>query len=420
MLSNSRLRRKKRELETLETQYDLLSERIKRLRASHAIGTGVAVRFQLEQETKQAEMERRDVEQQIDSLEDEIERLASRGNRQVPHTIPETDISQKPVDEETAMVASNAPAVGMEQFLRVPENRAIARSICLHAIEIFAPEQVRISNRFIDHVLDVLAKGESLTTVANDTAMGLGIADLALKVVASIVVQVSVELWHKSGENRIDAFKAQVQKDAEIKEHLDITKASSIAIIIQDAQGRGDSVEFAGDKDEIQDLAVAISAAFSEYFTDKKIPRATAMSKKSSFSGCRNLNLQVVEIIIAILALLVAIGACFWSDDIVAFFKSEPSCELAITNLNPAKENLSPSETIRVTVTVKDCDESLTYDWSAYNGQVEPSGLTAHSTITYTAPGFVGPDTIEVAVHDVSGRIISGDIQVRVVQGSDQ
>ena len=90
MTANSRLRRKKRELEALETQYGLLNEKIKRLRASHAIETGAAVRFQLEQEIKQAEMERRDVERQIDSLENEIEALESELGRLSPEKVEKT------------------------------------------------------------------------------------------------------------------------------------------------------------------------------------------------------------------------------------------------------------------------------------------------------------------------------------------
>ncbi|MCP4538840.1 MAG: hypothetical protein GY832_17030 [Chloroflexi bacterium] len=264
MPSNSRLQRKKRELGIFQTQYNLLSERVKRLRASHAIEAGTAVRFQLEQEIEQAETERRDVEQQIDSLEDEIRKLAPKKTEKTQH--PEPDIPP-------------------------PVSAAVQGEI-----EEFGPTST------------MQAKG------------------------ASRMFRQFSGWWRRFIQSR-------------------------------------------------------------------------------NWAGWQG--------ILALLALLVALGAWFWPD-IAAIWRPEPSCELAITDLNPAKENLSPNETTHITVAVQDCGESLTYVWSADNGQVEPSGLTAYSTITYTAPGFVGPDTIEVAVRDASGRIISGDIQVSVVQGSDQ
>ena len=69
MPSTSRLQRKRDEL---QKQYDLLSEKIVHLRAAHAIEASAAVRFQLEKQIEQTESDRQAIEQQIDALDDEI------------------------------------------------------------------------------------------------------------------------------------------------------------------------------------------------------------------------------------------------------------------------------------------------------------------------------------------------------------
>jgi len=71
MPSISRLQRRRDEL---QTQYDLLSEKIQHLRAAHAIETSAAVHFQLEKQIEQAEAERDEIEQQMDALDAEIAR----------------------------------------------------------------------------------------------------------------------------------------------------------------------------------------------------------------------------------------------------------------------------------------------------------------------------------------------------------
>jgi hypothetical protein len=70
----SRLRRRRDEL---QEQYDLLSEKIQRLRTAHAIEAGAAVRFQLEKQIERAESERDVIEQQMDMLDEELEQASS-------------------------------------------------------------------------------------------------------------------------------------------------------------------------------------------------------------------------------------------------------------------------------------------------------------------------------------------------------
>ncbi len=69
MPSASHLQRRRDEL---QVQYDLLSEKIRHLRADFAIETASASRFELEVQIKQAEAERDDVERQIGEIEREL------------------------------------------------------------------------------------------------------------------------------------------------------------------------------------------------------------------------------------------------------------------------------------------------------------------------------------------------------------
>lgn len=68
-----RLRQKRHEL---QQQYDLISEKIGRLRTDYIIKTDTSVRFQLEKEITQAETERRLIEQELQSIENELSQQA--------------------------------------------------------------------------------------------------------------------------------------------------------------------------------------------------------------------------------------------------------------------------------------------------------------------------------------------------------
>jgi tetratricopeptide (TPR) repeat protein len=79
--------RRERKRDELERHHDLLSEKIQRLRAAHAIEAGAAERFELEKQIEQAEAERDAIERQIEALERDRERRESE-DRDLP-TYPE-------------------------------------------------------------------------------------------------------------------------------------------------------------------------------------------------------------------------------------------------------------------------------------------------------------------------------------------
>ena len=71
------LSRPRHRRDELQEQYDLLSEKIQRLRMAHAIEAGAAIRFQLEKQIEQAETERDVIEQQMDMPGEELEQASS-------------------------------------------------------------------------------------------------------------------------------------------------------------------------------------------------------------------------------------------------------------------------------------------------------------------------------------------------------
>jgi hypothetical protein len=81
------LSRPRHRRDELQEQYDLLSEKIQRLRTAHAIEAGAAIRFQLEKQIEQAESERDVIEQQMDMPDEELEQASSPGPEEDVETI---------------------------------------------------------------------------------------------------------------------------------------------------------------------------------------------------------------------------------------------------------------------------------------------------------------------------------------------
>jgi len=114
------------------------------------------------------------------------------------------------------------------EFLSVPENRTAARSISQQAIAVLAPSEASVSGRFVEPVLDMVARGESLTPETSDAAMGLGGAELALLVVVPTVVQVLTQLLTRLGEESIEAVKTRSrEKETEAWISIQVVDAPS-------------------------------------------------------------------------------------------------------------------------------------------------------------------------------------------------
>jgi hypothetical protein len=117
---------------------------------------------------------------------------------------------------------------------------------------------------------------------------------------------------------------------------------------------------------------------------------------------------EALGAIVGILALLIATVDLLW---LHVVFPGEPRI---IHGPTAAKNILETGEQTQITVGAT--GDSLTYVWTADNGAVEPAGPTARSTITYTAPDFVGTDVIRVEVRDKRGKAVSAETTINVVQ----
>jgi chromosome segregation ATPase len=72
-LTPGQRRRISQELESLQEQYDLLSEKLKRLRIDLSIQAGTTIQFQLEKQIGQFEAERKQLAQKIENLENKLQ-----------------------------------------------------------------------------------------------------------------------------------------------------------------------------------------------------------------------------------------------------------------------------------------------------------------------------------------------------------
>ncbi|RCJ42169.1 hypothetical protein A6770_08120 [Nostoc minutum NIES-26] len=72
-LNPGQKRRILQEIESLQQQYDLISQKLSRLRLDLAIESGAAVKFQLEKQIEQAEVERTQLNQRIEQLENSLQ-----------------------------------------------------------------------------------------------------------------------------------------------------------------------------------------------------------------------------------------------------------------------------------------------------------------------------------------------------------
>jgi hypothetical protein len=103
------------------------------------------------------------------------------------------------------------------QLLSIPENRAVARAISLRATAAIAPSEATINRQFIDPLLEMFARGETLTSEIGNVSMGFGTTDLALSAVTALTVYVLGLFLSKLGEGNMETVRVRVKKDEQIK-----------------------------------------------------------------------------------------------------------------------------------------------------------------------------------------------------------
>ncbi|MCP4538838.1 MAG: hypothetical protein GY832_17020 [Chloroflexi bacterium] len=99
----------------------------------------------------------------------------------------------------------------IDEFLSVPENRAFARTVSLQAAGTLAPSEARMNKRFVEPLLDRVAKDQTMSPEAANAAMGLGGGELALIAIVPIVTQVLFQFLQKLGKNNLAAVTSRLK-----------------------------------------------------------------------------------------------------------------------------------------------------------------------------------------------------------------
>jgi len=119
----------------------------------------------------------------------------------------------------------------IDEFLSVPENRAFARTVSLQAAGTLAPTEARMNKRFVEPLLDRVAKDETMSSEAADEAMGLGGGELALMIVVPIVVQVLAQFFQKLGKNN-SSVKSRLERESHIAPPI-----AQVAVVVSSDKG---------------------------------------------------------------------------------------------------------------------------------------------------------------------------------------
>jgi hypothetical protein len=113
----------------------------------------------------------------------------------------------------------------MDEFLVVPTNRALAREISLQVAGVLEPSEAGLNKHFVDPLLDMMARGETMTTETARVAMGLGGGELVLMIAVSIVVHVLSQFLRQLGETNFEAVIARVNGET----GMQIAQVASVA-----------------------------------------------------------------------------------------------------------------------------------------------------------------------------------------------
>lgn len=147
----------------------------------------------------------------------------------------------------------------VDQFLSNPENRAAVQMISQQAVATLAPGQVKRSERFMEPLLEILARGEELNSETSEKEMGLGVADdMIVLVVIPVLVPVLTALITKLGIETIEALKQLFKKD-------DKPAKTLIKITVDDVELVVSRTKFAGNKKKIKELTEALNTALIDY-----------------------------------------------------------------------------------------------------------------------------------------------------------
>lgn len=143
------------------------------------------------------------------------------------------------------------------QFLPLPENREAVRVISERVLTEVAPDEVEVSAGFIEPLIDMASRGETVTVDTSDEAGGFGGADLMVMVVVPVVVTVLGNVLTKLGEVGVEELRKKLKSEKEPKAFIKIT-VDDIEVVVRRTKSPGA-------KRKIKALAKAVNAALLEY-----------------------------------------------------------------------------------------------------------------------------------------------------------
>lgn len=94
----------------------------------------------------------------------------------------------------------------VETFLAIPENRAAVEEIVGKVLAQIAPDEVEITDEFLEPLLDLIAEGVTPSFDRSDAAISFGGLDLMIQVVVPTVVGVLANLLSALGVETVKAL----------------------------------------------------------------------------------------------------------------------------------------------------------------------------------------------------------------------
>jgi hypothetical protein len=140
------------------------------------------------------------------------------------------------------------------------ENRQAVKEICQQILVAVTPNEVPISQAFIDPLLEMAANDEIVTIDASDQAGGLGGVDLMIAVVVPITVAVLANILTELGKATIEEVKELWKKQEIGKEKLSLLVDDKTIKIIVDRTGSPKA------RQKLAVLTRAVNEAVAEYF----------------------------------------------------------------------------------------------------------------------------------------------------------
>lgn len=143
------------------------------------------------------------------------------------------------------------------EFLSVPENRAMVRTISQRVLSKIEPDELEVSIGLIDPLIDMAAEGETVTTDTSDEPGSFGGADLMVMVVVPVVVAVVGDLLTELGKLGIEQLKKKLKQEKRTQ--------STVQVAVGDVEMIVKRVGSSKAKKRTKELTQAVNVVLLDY-----------------------------------------------------------------------------------------------------------------------------------------------------------